>query len=192
MNFLRISKKEAIDLIKAWSAISLAFAIVMTGFSFSIIFLYAILISAFTVGIGFIFHEMAHKLTAQHYGCFAEFRSFDKMLGLAVILSFLGFIFAAPGAVFIHGLVGIVRNGKISAAGIIASLSVAFIFLLLFFLTPLTTIALYGFIINSWLALFNLIPLWNFDGVKVLNWNKKFYTLLIVIAVLFMLIQSII
>ena len=192
MNFLKISKKEAIELIKAWSAISLAFAIVMTGFSFSIIFLYAIVISAFTVGIGFIFHEMAHKLTAQYYGCFAEFRSFDKMLGLAVILSFLGFIFAAPGAVFIHGFVGIVRNGKISAAGIIASLSVAFIFLLLFFLTPLTTIALYGFTINSWLALFNLIPLWNFDGVKVLNWNKKFYTLLIVIAVLFMLIQSII
>jgi Zn-dependent protease len=97
-------------LAKAWIVISLAFAIAMSGFSVSKIII-VFFVSALTVGVAFLLHELAHKLVAQHYGCYAEFRSFDNMLILAIVMSFFGFVFAAPGAVMISGPVGIRKNG---------------------------------------------------------------------------------
>ena len=53
------SEREVNDLLKAWIAISLAFAIAIGGFSISITFAIGFLISALPVGIGFIFHELS-------------------------------------------------------------------------------------------------------------------------------------
>ena len=36
-------------------------------------FVYGV-VSILTIGVGFLFHEIAHKLVAQRYGCWAEFR----------------------------------------------------------------------------------------------------------------------
>ena len=88
------SRRELIDLIKAWIAISAAFAILLGGSLFSVNFITFFMISSLSVGLGFIAHEMSHKVVAQKYGCQAEFRSWDKMLILAVIMSFFGFIIA--------------------------------------------------------------------------------------------------
>jgi Zn-dependent protease len=189
IGFLNTSRKELIDLSKAWLMLSIAFAVLMTGFSFTAKFLTAIAIASFTVGLGFLLHELSHKFLAQKYGCFAEFRSFDLMLILALVMSFFGFILAAPGGVMIKGHIGRSRNGIISAAGIVANIILSFLFLLLLILTPLKTIAYYGFYINAWLAVFNLIPIGNFDGIKVLLWDKKAYLLLVVLAGILMLIQ---
>jgi len=191
---INTSRKELIDIIKAWAAISLAFAILLGGsiFSFNLISLFTI--AGLSVGFGFIAHELAHKVVAQHYGCKAEFRSFDQMLILAVVMSFFGFILAAPGAVMISGPVGKKRNGKISSAGAIANLIVAAGFLSLLFIPvtgTLLLIAKYGFMINTWLALFNLIPVWMFDGKKVLNWSKPVYFTLLGISMIFMALNSI-
>ena len=186
------SRTELRDLFKAWLVISLAFAIAMSGFSISRIIL-VFFISAFTVGIAFLFHELAHKIVAQHYGCEAEFRSFDKMLILAIAMSFFGFVFAAPGAVMISGPVGIRRNGTISLAGPLTNLILAFLCLLALFFMPigiLKNIFQYGFLINTWIALFNLLPFWNFDGRKIFAWNRAVYILLVVIAGVFMIMQS--
>ncbi|MBS3134650.1 hypothetical protein J4214_05460 [Candidatus Woesearchaeota archaeon] len=186
----RFSKHEVIDLLKAWIVISLAFAIVLTPNKFSMDLLYNILLAAITVGVGFLLHELAHKKLAQKYGCLAEFIAFDSMLLFALLTSFLGIVFAAPGAVFISGNVNIERNGRISAAGPITNLILAFIFLIMQFFTVsgtfLEQIASYGFIVNSWLALFNMIPFWNFDGKKVFYWNKTVYLTIVVIAVVFL------
>jgi len=188
------SEREVNDLLKAWIAISLAFAIAIGGFSISITFAIGFLISALTVGIGFIFHELSHRFVARSYGCFAEFRSFDSMLVLAVVMSFFGFVFAAPGAVMISGPVGKSRNGKISAAGPLANLILGFLFLVvLVFISPegtLRNIAYYGFMVNSWLALFNMIPAWNFDGKKILNWNKLVYGSMVGVSLMFMFIMG--
>lgn len=191
---INTSRKELIDIIKAWAAISLAFAILLGGstLSFNLISLFTI--AGLSVGFGFIAHELAHKVVAQHYGCKAEFRSFDQMLILAVVMSFFGFILAAPGAVMISGPVGKKRNGKISSAGAIANLIVAAGFLSLLFIPvtgTLLLIAKYGFMINTWLALFNLIPVWMFDGKKVLNWSKPVYFTLLGISMIFMALNSI-
>ena len=190
---LTTSKIELNDLLKAWIAISLAFAIAINGLSFSFKFLAAFLISGVTVGIGFLFHELGHKVMAQKYGCFAEFRAFNQMLVLAVLFSFFGFIFAAPGAVMISGPVGVRRNGKISALGPLINLALATIFLLIYFAYPANItklISTYGFSINAWLALFNMLPFWNFDGKKILAWNKFIYGLMVAIAVIFLFLQG--
>jgi|TARA_B100001964_G_scaffold111943_1_gene124893 Zn-dependent protease len=190
---INTSEREIRDLIKAWIAISIAFAIVMKGFV-SLSFYQVFIVAAVTVGTGFLLHELGHKVVAQRYGCFAEFRSFDQMLILAVIMAyFAGIVFAAPGAVMISGPVGVKRNGKISAAGPGVNLILALVFLWFLLMSPegiLKIIAFYGFFINSWLALFNLIPIGNFDGRKVLRWNKTVYGVMVAIAFGLMFLQN--
>ncbi len=180
-------QRETIDIIKAWSAISIAFAILLSGgLAFNLKFLTAFLISAFTVGIGFLFHELAHRALARSYGAKAEFRSFDQMLIIAILMSFFGFILAAPGAVFIRGSVSRQQYGRISAMGPVTNIALAIIFMALLFLQQplLATVAFYGKTINAWLALFNMIPFGNFDGVKILAWNKAVYGLIAVAALI--------
>lgn len=182
---LKLSKKEKIDLFKAWGAISIAFAILFGGLESFSSFMISFLIAALTVGIGFIAHELSHKIVAQKFGCWAEFRSFDQMLVLAILVSFFGFVIAAPGGVMIKGHITKKQNGKISSAGIIANLVIALGFMLLGFaaFNPIMQkISAYGIFINSLLALFNLIPIMNFDGRKVLQWNRVFYSILVAIA----------
>ena len=186
------SKHEIIDLIKSWIVIAIIFTILLKKDPSNILTLTQLaLVSAFTVGIGFLLHELAHKVVAQKYGCLAEFRSSDTMLVLALAMAyFLGFVFIAPGAVYIFGNVGIARNGRISLAGPLTNLILAVIFFIIGIFTTgfLSIFASYGFMINSWLALFNLIPVWNFDGKKILEWNKLYYFIAVIIAVLFVFV----
>ncbi|MDP3765349.1 MAG: hypothetical protein Q8R04_02450 [Nanoarchaeota archaeon] len=187
------SETELKDLIKAWLAISTAFAIALSTSIFSFDFYSKFVIASLTVGIGFLLHEIGHKIVGQRYGCVAEFRSFDNMLLLAIAMSFFGVIFAAPGAVMISGRVNKIKNGKISAAGPIVNLVLALIFLVFIFIQLpklFKDIAYYGFLINSWLALFNMIPFWLFDGHKILKWNKLAYGSIVAAALLFMLLQN--
>ncbi len=182
---MRFSAFELRELGKAWFAISLAFAIALTGISFSSLgkiftigFTIPFIFAGLTVGIAFLGHELSHKFLAQKYGCFAEFMANTQMLILALICSLFGFIFAAPGAVVIHGQIRRDQYGKVSAAGIIANLvmGIVFLLLMLFVNTPeLKQFLLYGCNVNSWLAIFNMLPLMPFDGVKVLMWNRKAY-----------------
>lgn len=190
---VRFSSIEIRDLVKAWFAISLAFAIAGTGLNFPMLIV-SFIVSAIVVGTAFLFHELAHKFVAQRYKCWAEFRSFDQMLLLAVFMSFFGFVFAAPGAVFISGRVNRKQNGRISAAGTSANLILALIFLLILVVLPIIninvamikTIASYGFWVNSFLAFFNLLPFGMFDGVKVLRWNKFVYGFMIFVSLIFL------
>jgi Zn-dependent protease len=162
--------------------ISLAFTIILSSPLVNKVTVSGVLIyfgiSFLTVGLGFLFHEMAHKIIAQKYNCQAEFKADNLMLLLAFGMSFLGFVFAAPGAVHIKGYINKVQNGIISLAGPLMNLILALVFLpglILFSKGLLGTFFLYGFIINSWLGLFNMIPFGNFDGSKIYGWNKKVY-----------------
>jgi Zn-dependent protease len=175
---IKFSKIEIRDLAKAWVIISIAFANVLTGTIFGFEFLMNLLLSAITVGTGFLFHELGHKFMAQKYGCFAEFRANNRMLFIAIIISFLGVIFAAPGAVMIAGRISKSKYGKVSLAGPLVNIVFALIFMCFsfFFVGGFAgKIIAFGFIINAWLALFNMIPVWVLDGKKVLSWNKSVY-----------------
>lgn len=190
---MKTSSRELIDITKAWIAISIAFSVLLTekGQLLSLQFVLNFLISGLTVGLGFLLHEMGHKVMAQRYGCFAEFRSFDFMLLLSVIMSFFGFIFAAPGAVMISGRVSTEKNGKISLLGPLTNFILAILFLILgnINIDILKIISNYGFIINTWLGLFNMIPFWMFDGKKIYVWNKLVYFSLVVIGISILIIK---
>lgn len=183
------SEKEIKDLIIAWLFISLAFAIVRrtSNVIFSFETLESILISAVTVGLGFLLHELAHKVVAQRYHCWAEFRAEMQMLVLAVIMSFFGFVFAAPGAVWISGKVNKTQNGIISFAGPFTNIIIAILFipLAIFGAGLIHQIGVSGFLINSWLALFNMIPFGMLDGRKILSWNKLAYFSILIISGVF-------
>ncbi|MFH1636967.1 MAG: site-2 protease family protein [Candidatus Woesearchaeota archaeon] len=172
-----LSKKEELkDIIKAWAAISLAFGIVLYGGpKFELGFLFSFIIAGVTVGIGFLFHELAHRTVARYYGCRAFFKADPFMLILAIGMSLFGFVFAAPGAVYILGYAGKSRNGKISIAGPLTNIVLSALFLVTLVFATHPSIALigkYGHMINAWLAAFNLIPFGPFDGKKVFAWNK--------------------
>ncbi len=177
------STLEVRDLVKAWSAISLAFAILLNrGLSLSPRFFTILLVSAFTVGVGFLLHEMGHKFVAQRYGLFAEFRSFDPMLLLAIFFSLFGFIIAAPGAVMIQGKVSLEQNGKISLAGPLINVLLALLFLGGLQVSNLYALRV-GFAINALLAVFNLIPFGNFDGRKIFDWSKPIWGGLLAVGI---------
>jgi Zn-dependent protease len=135
--------------------------------------------AALAVVLGFFLHEMAHKYVAKRYGCWAEFRAYYNGLLFAVMLSFLGVLFAAPGAVYISGNVSREQNGRISLAGPAVNMMVALVALPMFLWEPMpeavtevTGIVLY---LNAFLAAFNLIPVRPLDGSKVWAWSRPVY-----------------
>lgn len=196
---LHTSAKELKDLLVAWIFVSLAFAIAQginenkgVGGFFTTTFLVTMIIAAITVGIAFLFHELAHKIVAQQYRCWAEFRADLTMLGFGILISLLGVIFIAPGAVMIFGDITTKQNGKISLAGPFTNIIIALILLPFLYFKIGSGIALEiitsGFIINAWLALFNMIPLWNFDGAKIYRWSKPIYFIIVILAALLVFI----
>ena len=96
------------------------------------------------------------------------------------MMSFLGFIIAAPGAVMISGYISKEQNGKISAIGPVINIGLAILFLLAGIFLPqilgamppiFNRIIFFGVLINAWLALFNMLPFPPFDGSKVMSWS---------------------
>lgn len=187
---MKFSYKEKKDLFFAGIMLSLAFAILLSGgfnLNFSFGFLIIFILAFFTAGIGFLLHELMHKYVAQSYGFWAEFRASYKMLWLAILFSFFGFIIAAPGAVFIRGRITKEKNGKISLAGPLTNIVLALIFLVFILTTNSSEIFKaflgFGLMINSLLAAFNMIPAGPFDGKKIYSWDKKIYYVTLIVGV---------
>lgn len=204
--FERITRREEADLFLAWLAVSLAFTIIQVAPNgimgsmrlvnpLTALVLFGI--SLLTVGIGFIFHEMAHKFTAIRYGYWAEFRKDNSMLLVAVALAALvGFVFAAPGATVISSTDGRglsrEQNGKISAAGPLVNLLLCVAFAVLLFSAGgagalssgnlLARIGFAGVQINAMIAAFNMLPISILDGNKVFTWNIPVFLILILAA----------
>ena len=179
---MRFSRVEVIDLTKGWLVIALAFAIAITGLQFSLAFLNAFIVSVITVGTGFLLHEIAHKYFAQKWGTWAEFRANNGMLGLALLLSLFGIIFAVPGGVFIRGRLSKQQYGITALAGPVTNiiLAIGFIILALILPEPLNIVGKFGAFINAILAVLNLLPFGIFDGRKVWAWSRPIWALSIV------------
>jgi Zn-dependent protease len=179
---IKSSKTERRHLLIAWVLISMAFAIALSRGIRS--FPAYMLLSLVTIGPAFLFHEMAHKLVAQRYGCWAEFRMSLPMLIFTLIIAFTGFVIAAPGAVMISGY-NITRseNGKISVAGPLTNLALLLLFLPISFIEGfIGSVGMYGSLINALIAAFNMIPFGMLDGRKVFAWNKTVYITVAVVA----------
>ena len=155
-------------------------------------FLLFFIVYFFTIGLGFILHELGHKLVAQYYGHISEFRADFQMLIFMFLLALLSpIIFLAPGAVLIHGRVTIKQNGIISVAGPLVNLCLALIFFLIALIFNDTgmfsTVLQLGIWVNAFLGIFNMLPFWILDGKKVLQWNVKVYAAVMTSLVFFLL-----
>jgi Zn-dependent protease len=174
---IRFTSREIMDIIISMSVIALIFAYLFSGRNLSSPeFYYLIPITFIAVGLGFVLHELAHKFMANSYGFYAEYKLWVEGLILAVITAAFGFVFAAPGAVYIHGeYISKEQNGKISLAGPATNIILAGVFFLLMYyfqsVPLLVLLGVLGFTVNSFLALFNLIPFSILDGAKVFRWN---------------------
>lgn len=190
----KFSRIEITHLIISICVLTLAFAFTITGNSFisgfqRIINLPSgIILSFFSIVTAFIFHELAHKFMAQKFGLWAEYRMFPQGLLFALLLSvFVGFVFAAPGAVMFRGDSREFETGKIAASGPLANIIIAVFALIiyLFVLSETTFGPFFGFLclINSVLATFNLLPFGPLDGVKIVRWNGTIWIILLIISI---------
>lgn len=194
----RFTGKEIRDLIISFIVIALGFTILYSNGDYSNIGL-VFPIVMIGVGAGFIFHELGHKFVAMHYGYYAEYELWPTGLIIALVSSFFGFIFAAPGAVVIYSN-GMEKktNGLISIAGPIVNIILGLIFFLILvslgdfaytetgYLVALTCVL--GTRINFFLAAFNLLPIPPLDGSKVMAWSVPVWLITFAIAALLVLI----
>lgn len=156
-----------------------------------------IIVNFFTIGLGFVLHELGHKFVAQYFGKVSEFRAdFFMLFVMFFIAWFSPFILLAPGAVMILGNITRRQNGIISVAGPSVNLVLAAIFAVIAVIFNPNFNSLLGFTIwlgiwvNSFLGIFNMLPFWVLDGKKVLVWNKGVY-FLVMSGLFFFLIGSI-
>ena len=189
----KFTLSEVRDLIIAFIVISLCFAIVNAGRDISGI-LSILPIVMVGVGAGFILHELGHKFVSMKYGYWAEFKLWPQGLIFALVTSFFGFVFAAPGAVYTYAnYMTDEINGKISIAGPVVNIILALVFLAIataiypsVFYSETSSlifvICAVGYSINSFLAVFNLLPIGNLDGSKVLTWNFGIWIVTIAVA----------
>ncbi|MGC9517192.1 MAG: peptidase M50 [Methanomicrobiales archaeon] len=174
---VKFTSREIRDIVISMLVIALVFAYVFSNRDINIA-LAIMPVTLIAVGLGFVLHELAHKFVAIRYGFYAEYKMWIEGLFLALVTSFIfGVVFAAPGAVYIHGYnITEDQNGKISIAGPITNIVLALLFLGLLY-TPLaaygivTEIGYLGASVNSFLAFFNLIPFSVLDGAKIFRWN---------------------
>lgn len=148
---------------------------------------------AFTIGTSlllvttaFLLHELAHRYVARSYGGVAFFKMWPFGILLAIMTSFLGLIFAAPGAVNIGGIYRNDQIGKTALAGPFTNIILGTGFYVSSFLLvpwPLAEIMVgYVGIINLWFGLFNLIPIPPLDGSKILRWDFRMYIVVVAVA----------
>lgn len=165
---LRTSRTELLHLMVA---ISVFFLIVMP--SFYRYGLYILLVVVSIISLAFILHEFAHKILAQKYWLWSEFRldPFGTLISLFTAL--MPFKIVAPGSVLIIGS-GITKKsmGKIALVGPLTNVLLVIVSLSLSNLSPFFLLAA---LLNADLAVFNLIPVSVLDGRKVYAWNKKIW-----------------
>ena len=186
----KFTSSEIRDLIIAFIFISLSFAIARDPNAI----LHILPLIMVGVGTGFILHELGHKFVSMKYGYWAEFKLWPQGLLFALVSSFFGFVFAAPGAVYTYAnYMTDEINGKISIAGPIVNIILAIIFLAICVLSYqnafhdetsrlIFIVCALGYSINSFLAVFNLLPIGNLDGSKVFTWNIGIWIVTIAIA----------
>lgn len=199
---IRFSRREIRDLLVAWVALGVAFAVFFGHLETNVrpisqwiltetdAFVALLIVSLLTAGIGFLLHELAHKVMAIRYGQVAAFKASYGMLVMAVLVAFAGFIFAAPGAVYHRGRITERQGGLIALAGPVTNLLLAFPFFLVYVMAfgiesqLLYQIGRYGVAINLLLAGFNMLPFGPLDGATIKKWDGQVWALVAIPSIL--------
>ncbi|MHA2055070.1 MAG: hypothetical protein ACW99F_15920 [Candidatus Hodarchaeales archaeon] len=196
---LNLSVQELSELGKGWlltSAILLYlfgfFDLLMMDQSLALELLDFMLIYLFVWGFSYFTHELSHKFTAIRFGARAYYRLSREGIILSIASIIVGFPMLAVGAVFWWGestsSIGI--RGRVSAAGPVSNIILigfSYILIGLSSMVIVTTpeLGLYlfeagtiGISLNTFLGIFNLLPIGVLDGAKVLNWDGRIWLVL--------------
>jgi Zn-dependent protease len=171
-------------LVAAALVIGIGVSIALYAFNWApeVIAIFAVILTA-----SFLIHEIAHKVIAQKSGLWAEFRLTTWGAVLTFVSVFLPFKMISPGAMMIGGSIPSGKDLiKISVAGVITNLAfsittfgVAF-GLLNLPVSGLVLMLFFAAYINSFMAVFNLIPFGILDGYKIFSISKKIWALVFV------------
>lgn len=193
---ITFTPREKRDLLITWLVLSFAFFMAWGGYAapWPYAALFVLGISALAVFTGVILHEVGHKLESLKVGIWAEYRKWDMGLLIAFLTSLFGFLFAAPGAVHIMGMGTRKDMERIAVGGIRVNMLLAAALLATFFILggvgSLTTILWFIASVNSYLALFNMLPIPPLDGFQLMRLNfPKYIVYLVGVGVLFAVIQ---
>lgn len=170
-----MDRRELTELIISWLTLSIAFAWDINP----ITFLHSLPYFFIGVGTVFVLHELSHKYAAHYFGYPARFMLWWPGLLFSLLFAIATngrYIFAAPGAVYVFGHPSVEEDGKISAAGPLTNLFLAYLF---FFLAPLSPLFLFLSKINAMIGFFNMLPLYPLDGSKILAWNPAVFFIML-------------
>lgn len=197
---VKYSNVEKRDLVIAFILLIICFSLATAGFNLKGI-LSSLPIIIISVAIGSLSHELGHKWVALKYGYHAEFTLWPLGMLIAFVTSLFGVVFASPGTVRISDEdVPDEINGRIFIAGPMANIALALMFgIISILISPLKgysevlyfifLISIVGVSVNSFLATFNLFPIYSLDGTKVLKWNVWMWLAAIAIAGILLLIS---
>lgn len=202
---IRFSQKEIIHLfisvvVMAFLVgINLAFTPGSKGVELLIASVFAFPIAFLIIVPAFVLHELGHKVVAQRFGFWAEYRMWTQGLLLAILIMVVSltfgnpFLFVAPGAVYFAAnyRANSEKVGKIGLVGPVINLllGVAFGMAAIFVgVESISAILAMGAKVNAFLAIFNLIPFPPFDGEKVFVWDKKLWGMAIAMAIVLFII----
>jgi Zn-dependent protease len=195
------TKNEVYELIISWVVLTVAFGFAFSGSVFSfidfnnlvwsfiyllpkyfIIIIYSLPKYFIVVGASFLLHELSHKFTEIRYGYFAQFHMWQTALLLALLMAVtVGFVFAAPGAVYIYGINDEKKDAKISLSGPFANIAVAVVSLISYRISFIPLLAQVAYI-SAFIGVFNLLPFGPLDGNKIFRHEKIWWVLLIAIG----------
>ena len=137
---------------------------------------------------GFLVHEIAHKVQARKYGCWAEFRASPGGLRLGVIVAaIIGVVFMAPGAVMVAGNTSREQFGKIALAGPVSNVALWCIGLAFAVTVSSPNIyfdlfIFYWMMANGILGALNMLPFGPLDGKKIRTWSVPVFWIWLIIC----------
>ncbi|MEM0355402.1 MAG: site-2 protease family protein [Desulfurococcaceae archaeon] len=149
------------------------------------------------VSLSIIIHELAHKYVAISLGCYSRY----VLHPLGLVLTLISAIPFIPIKIIMPGvtLVSLYTydpftfrkiNGLTSIAGPLSNIILAIISIIIRIvaypiMSPIWRSILYLMLrINSWIALFNLIPLPPLDGSKVINWKPTLWLSAFILSII--------
>ena len=137
---------------------------------------------------GFLIHEIAHKIQARKYGCWAEFRASPSGLRFGVLLAaILGIVFMAPGAVMVAGNTTREQFGKVALAGPVSNvvlwcIGLAFAVAIGGAGGIVDDVIYYWMWANGILGALNMLPFGPLDGKKIKTWSDVMFWLWLTIT----------
>jgi Zn-dependent protease len=186
------SKTEIAHLTQATLAFTIALAFMFTGgimgaLSDTNAFVVTAIIGLLTFVPGFLIHEIAHKVQARKYGCWAEFRASPSGLRFGVILAALiGIVFMAPGAVMVAGNTTREQFGKIALAGPVSNVvlwCIGLAFAITFGGSEYDILIYYWMLANGILGALNMLPFGPLDGKKIRTWSVPVFWIWLIICI---------